>query len=82
MLPHMFGKKHSVREGFSQLEARLMNRLQEHKHGQTMDQLQAYLKEPQDKILLVLEPLKKAGYVTKSASGVWDVVPEEPRRAG
>ena len=75
----MFGKKHSVGEGFSRLEARLMNRLQEHKHGQTIEQLQAYLKEPQAKILLVLEPLRKAGYVAKSASGVWNMVREESR---
>ena len=79
ILPDMFGKRHSVREGFSQLEARLMNRLQEHKHGQTIEQLQAYLKQPQYTILLVLEPLRKAGYVAKSANGVWNLVREEPR---
>jgi DNA-binding transcriptional ArsR family regulator len=74
----MFGKKHTVREGFSRLEARIMNRLQEHNHGQTIEQLQAYVKEPQERILLVLEPLRKAGYVAKSASGTWNMVREEP----
>lgn len=82
MLPsNMFGKRHSVGEGFSRLEARLMNRLQEHKHGQTIEQLQTYLKESPGTILLVLEPLRKAGYVSKSASGVWNMVREEPRQA-
>ena len=45
-----------------------------------IEQLQAYLKEPQDTILLVLEPLRKAGYVTKSATGAWNIVREEPRQ--
>ncbi len=77
LVSFMFGKKHTVREGFSQLEARIMNRLQEHKQGQTIEQLEAYVKEPQETILLVLEPLRKAGYVAKSASGVWNMVREE-----
>jgi hypothetical protein len=55
-----------------------MNRLQEHKHGQTIGQLQAFVKEPQERILLVLEPLRKAGYVARSASGAWSMVREEP----
>jgi DNA-binding transcriptional ArsR family regulator len=77
LLPFMFGKRHTVREGFSRLEARIMNRLQDHREGQTIEQLEAYVKEPQERILLVLEPLRKAGYVVKSASGVWRLVREE-----
>lgn len=61
----------------AQLEARIMNRLQEQKRGQTIEQLQAYLKEPQSRILSVLEPLISAGFVTRSNSGVWTMVRED-----
>ena len=45
------------------LEARIMNRLQEQKRGQTIEQLEAYLKEPQSRIFSVLLPLISAGFV-------------------
>ena len=61
----------------AQLEARIMNRLQEQKRGQTIEQLQAYLKEPQSRILSVLEPLISARFVTRSNSGVWTMVRED-----
>ena len=48
------------------LEARIMNRLQEQKRGQTIEQLQEYLKEPQARILSVLMPLKAEGFVALS----------------
>ena len=41
----------------AQLEARIMNRLQERKHGQTVKELQDFLNEPQSKILAVLIPM-------------------------
>ena len=47
----------SIPPSMAQLEARIMNRLQEQKRGQTIEQLQAYLKEPQSRILAVLIPL-------------------------
>ena len=53
------------------LEARVMNRLQAMKRGQTIHQLQTYLSEPQGKILAVLIPLRNVGQVTMSKSGVW-----------
>ena len=58
------------------LEARVMNRLQERKRGQSIQELAAYFKEPGSKILLVLAPYIKEGHVTKSKSGVWTVVRE------
>ena len=58
------------------LETRIMNRLQEQKRGQTIEQLEAYLKEPQSRILSVLVPLISAGFVTRSKSGVWTMVRE------
>jgi hypothetical protein len=61
----------------AQLEARIMNRLQEQKRGQTIEQLEAYLKEPQSRILAVLVPLISAGFVTCSNSGVWSMVRED-----
>ncbi len=45
------------------LEARIMNRLQTMNHGQTIEQ--TYLGEPQSKILTVLMPLQRVGYVTE-----------------
>jgi hypothetical protein len=54
------------------LEARIMNRLQTMNRGQTIEQLATYLGEPQNKILAVLMPLQRVGYVTMSKSGVWD----------
>ena len=60
----------------AELEARIMNRLQEQKRGQTIEQLQAYLNEPQSRILSVLLPLISAGFVTRSDSGVWTMVRE------
>ena len=38
--------------------------------------LEARVKEPESKILLVLAPYIKEGHVTKSKSGVWTVVRE------
>ena len=58
------------------LEARLMNRLQEQKGGQTIEELEKYLKEPQARILSVLEPLRTERYVARSKSGVWTMVRE------
>ena len=58
------------------LQARIMNRLQEQKGGQTIEQLQEYLKEPQARILSVLIPLKAERYVAMSDSGVWTMVRE------
>jgi hypothetical protein len=55
------------------LEARIMNRLQT-MSGQTIEQLETYLGEPQSKILAVLMPLQRVGYVTMSKSGVWTLV--------
>jgi hypothetical protein len=56
------------------LEARVMNRLQAMKRGQTIQQLETYLSEPQGKILAVLIPLQNAGHVAMSKSGVWTLV--------
>jgi DNA-binding IclR family transcriptional regulator len=56
------------------LEARIMNRLQTMNRGQTIEQLETYLGEPQSKILAVLMPLQRVGYVTVSKSGVWTLV--------
>jgi predicted transcriptional regulator len=61
----------------AELEARVMNRLQEQKRGQTIEQLQAYLNEPQSRILSVLLPLISAGFVMRSNSGVWMMVRED-----
>ena len=58
------------------LEARVMNRLQAMKRGQTIHQLQTYLSEPQGKILAVLIPLRNVRQVTMSKSGVWTLVRE------
>jgi len=53
-----------------------MNRLQERKSGQTVEELEKYLKEPQSRILSVLVPLKAEGFVARSKSGVWTMVRE------
>jgi hypothetical protein len=57
------------------LEARVMNRLQEQKTGQTIEQLETFLGVPQSKILAVLMPHQREGYVTQK-SGVWVLVRE------
>jgi hypothetical protein len=56
------------------LEARVMNRLQLIKSGQTIEQLETYLGERQSKILQVLYMYKREGYVTVSKYGVWTLV--------
>jgi DNA-binding IclR family transcriptional regulator len=58
------------------LETRTMNRLQEQKRGQTLEELQEYLREPAGRILSVLQPLRAEGFVAKSESGVWTMVRE------
>jgi hypothetical protein len=68
------------------LEARVMNRLQNRKRGQTIEQLQAFLKEPQSKILQVLNLYKKgrAGYEVRErrlGSGSRRTLDESPARA-
>lgn len=59
------------------LETRIMNRLQERKRGQTLEELQEYLREPAGRILSVLVPLRGEGFVAKSASGVWTMVRDD-----
>ena len=56
------------------LGTRVMNRLQEQQRGMTIEELQNYLKEPQGRILTVLEPLRTAGFLVVSKSGVWTMV--------
>jgi hypothetical protein len=56
------------------LESRVMNRLQAMKQGQSIEQLQTYLGEPQSKILAVLMPLAREGQVMRSKNGVWTMV--------
>ena len=58
------------------LETRIMNRLQLQRQGQTIEELQKYLDEPQGRILSVLVPLKAEGFVATSKSGVWTMVRE------
>jgi hypothetical protein len=55
------------------LEARIMNRLQDMKSGQTIKQLAEYLGESEGKILVVLAPYVSEGHVTQSESG-WILV--------
>ena len=59
------------------LEARIMNRLQEQRRGQTLEELQEYLREPAGRILSVLVPLRAEGFVAKSARGVWTMVRDD-----
>jgi hypothetical protein len=59
----------------AQLEARIMNRLQERKSGQTRE-LQLFCNEPPNRILAVLIPLRDQRFVTMSKSGVWTMVDE------
>jgi DNA-binding IclR family transcriptional regulator len=59
------------------LEARIMNRLQEQRRGQTLEELQEYLREPASRILSVLVPLRAEGFVAKSARGVWTMVRDD-----
>ena len=56
------------------LEARVMNRLQAMKQGQTIEQLQTYLGEPQSKILAVLMQLAREGQVMRSKNDIWTMV--------
>jgi hypothetical protein len=63
----------------SMVEARVMNRLQERKHGQTIEQLQEHLKEPEAKILAVLEVYKKENLVRRTDKGVWIMVRPEAK---
>lgn len=58
------------------VETRIMNRLQLQRQGQTIEELQKYLDEPQGRILAVLVPLKAEGFVATSKSGVWTMVRE------
>jgi hypothetical protein len=44
--------------------------------GQTIEELQKYLDEPQGRILTVLVPLKAEAFVATSKSGVWTIVRE------
>jgi hypothetical protein len=55
------------------LEARVMNRLQDKKSGQTIKELAEYLGESEGKILVVLAPYVTDGHVTQSESG-WTLV--------
>jgi Mor family transcriptional regulator len=56
------------------LEARVMNRLQEMKGGQTIEQLQKHLKVSQSKIHAVLELYAKENHLQRSADGMWSLV--------
>ena len=58
------------------LETRIMNRLQLQRQGQTIEELQKYLDEPQGRILAVLVPLKAEAFVATPKSGVWTIVRE------
>ena len=53
-----------------------MNRLQEQQRGLTIEELRDCFKEPQGRILTVLVPLRKAGFLAMSKSGVWTMVRE------
>ena len=59
------------------IASRVLSRLQERKRGQTIEELQDYLEEPQSKILTVLLPLRLEGHVALSESGVWYMIREE-----
>ena len=59
------------------LEAHIWSRMREKKRGQTIEQLQHYLKAPETRILAVLEMLRRERLVVKFESGVWTIVPEE-----
>ena len=64
-----------VQRKLRELEPRILDRLQDRKRGQTVDQLQAHLKAPQSFILSVLYKLKAEGQVSESKR-VWKL--EEP----
>ena len=65
----------SSSSSIAELGTRVMNRLQEQQQrGLTIEELQDYLKEPQGRILTVLVPLRTAGFLTMSRSGVWTMV--------
>ena len=55
------------------LEARVMNRLQELENGQTVKELAEYLGGSEGKILVLLAPYVREGYTRKSESG-WRLV--------
>ena len=55
-----------------------MNRLQERKGGQTIDELHEHVKEPQGRILTVLHALAREGNV-KLQSGLWFMVREDSK---
>ena len=64
----------SSSSSIAELGTRVMNRLQEQQRGLTIEELQDYLKEPQGRILTVLVPLRTAGFLATSKSGVWTMV--------
>ncbi len=56
------------------LETRILNRLQEKKRGQTVEQLQKYFKvRLESTVLVVLHNLRRHGSVT-CEKGVWSLV--------
>ena len=52
------------------LESLVMNQLRENKRGQTIDELQQHLQEPQGRILTVLHELAQEGQV-ELQNGLW-----------
>ncbi len=58
----------------AELETAILNRLQEKKHGQTIEQLSEHLKRPHGVILPVLHTLRKDNCVTRDKNGVWTTV--------
>jgi hypothetical protein len=61
-----------------ELETRIMERLHELKRGQTIPQLQAFLKEGRSSFVLVaLHKLRGYGWVQASEEGVWTMVRNE-----
>ena len=60
------------------VEAEITHRLEDKKRGQTVDELQEYLKRPKAVILDALHELQKRGFVAIK-EGVWMTVPWEPK---
>jgi DNA-binding IclR family transcriptional regulator len=56
------------------VEKGVMDRLQEQKGGQTIEELQAHLRVPPSKIYSVLRQYQSEGYVDRSSAGVWTLV--------
>jgi hypothetical protein len=56
------------------VEKDVMNRLQDRESGQTIEQLQEFLKVPRSKILAVLHLYQTEGHVVMSKTGTWTVV--------